>query len=104
MEGEIAVAELGRIMHEHDDGFGLVVAPNAQVFQPAHLFLVGESAGDEAVVDAHCALCFDGEEERFPHQGGLELCGGGGGGEVVVEPGGGCGGGGGVVRDGGVEF
>ena len=92
------------IMHQHDDGVGFVVLPHAQVLEAAHLFLVGEGAGDDAVVDAHRAFGFDGQEERFAHEGVLERRRGRGGVEDVVEPGGGGCAVRGAVRVEGVEF
>ena len=84
-------------MHQRNHGLRLVVLPNAQVLQPAELFLVGEGAGDEAVVDAHRAFGLDGQKQRFAHERVLEVRAGRRGGEVVVEPrGGGDAGGGGV--------
>ena len=61
---------MGRVV-EQGHGAAGVVLEDAQVLEAAELFGVGEGGGD-AVVQAHGAFGFDGQEERFAHEGVLE--------------------------------
>ena len=61
---------MGRVVQQGHGAAG-VVLEDAQVLEAAELFGVGEGGGD-AIVQAHGPFGFDGQEERFAHEGVLE--------------------------------